>query len=81
MMPFSPQQVQSEETAVNAAGNAAYSNALQNFLMLSQAGGQTGATSLSDHEQFTADNGLIAGSFDTSFSLEPVGGGTSQVSS
>lgn len=71
MTPFSQQQVQSEEAAVNTGGKAAYSNALQNFLTLSQAGGQMGAASLSDHKQFVADNGLIAGSFDTSFSLKP----------
>jgi hypothetical protein len=71
MVPFSQQQVQSEKAAVNNAGQTAYSDALQNFLMLSQAGGQMGTTSLSDQEQFTADNGQISGFFNTSFSLKP----------
>ncbi len=71
LVPFSQQQVQSEEAAVNNAGQTAYTDALQNFMTLSQASGQMETTSLSDHMQFTADNGLISGGFNTSFSLKP----------
>ncbi len=69
MTPFSSQQVQGEEAALGLAGKSAYANALQNFLALSQAGGQIGGTTLNDKEQFVADNGLISGTFNTSLSL------------
>jgi hypothetical protein len=71
LKPFSPEQVQNEEAAVNQESASAYADALQNFLTLSQASGQMGTTTLSDHQEFTADDGLISGSFDTSFSLKP----------
>jgi hypothetical protein len=71
MVPFSQQQVQSEEAAANNASQTAYSDSLQNFMTLSQASGQMEATTLSDKEQFTADNGLVSGFIDTNFSLKP----------
>jgi len=41
----------------------------------------TGDGTLTDHESFTADNGLVAGNFDTTFTLKPVGGGVPPASS
>jgi hypothetical protein len=74
MTPFSQAQVQSEEDLASNARQSAYGNALQNFLALNQAsGGQI--DSVSDQESFTADNGLVSGSYDTSLTLKPVGGG------
>lgn len=75
LVPFSQAQIQSEEAAVATARQNAYANALQNFMTLSEAGGQLGTTTFTDKEQFTADNGLVGGNFDTSLSLKPVGGG------
>ncbi len=73
MTPFSQQQVQSEEDVANNARQSAYGSALQNFMTLSQAGGQI--DSFNDQESFTADNGLVSGNYDTSLTLKPVGGG------
>jgi hypothetical protein len=72
VVPYSQQQIQSEQDAVDSARRAAYDNALHSFLTLSQAGGQLGAGTLTDHEQFTTANGLVSGQFDTSFSLKAV---------
>ena len=73
MTPFSQAQVQSEENLANNARQTAYGNALQNFMALSQAGGQI--DSFTDRESFTADNGLVGGNYETSLTLKPVGGG------
>jgi hypothetical protein len=73
MTPFSQAQVQSEEDLANNARKAAYGNALQNFMALSQAGGQI--DSFTDRESFTADNGLVGGNYETSLTLKAVGGG------
>jgi hypothetical protein len=73
MTPFSQAQVQSEEDLANNARKAAYGNALQNFMALSQAGGQI--DSFTDRESFTADNGLVGGNYETSLTLKSVGGG------
>jgi hypothetical protein len=77
VVPYSQQQIQSEQDTVDSARRAAYDNALHNFLALSQAGGQLGAGTLTDHEQFTTANGLVSGQFDTSFSLKAVTPSTS----
>ncbi len=74
MTPFSQQQIQSEQDAIQTQRKAAYSDALQNFMTLSQASGQLANTTMNDQVQFTGDNGLIGGSFDTSLSLKTVGG-------
>ncbi|THD64341.1 hypothetical protein [Phenylobacterium sp.] len=78
MDPFSPAQVQSEENMVANMGQASFADSLQNFLTLAQAGspnGQVAASSYSDQQQFTGDNGLVSAYFNTSFSLDPAGGG------
>ncbi|HMA50588.1 MAG TPA: hypothetical protein VKP60_12595 [Magnetospirillaceae bacterium] len=72
---FSPQQIQSEQNAIATVRQSSYADALQNFMTLSQAGGQIGGGSYNDQVSFTADNGLVGGNFDTSLTLKPVGGG------
>jgi hypothetical protein len=75
VIPLPQQEVQNELNALATARQAAYSDALQNFMTLSQASGQIGGGTFSDDMKFTADNGMVGGNFDTSFSLKPVGGG------
>lgn len=74
LQPFSQQQIQGELNAIDKVRQTAYADSLQNFMTLSEAGGQMGGGTYSDHVEFTADNGLVGGNFDTSFSLKPVGG-------
>ena len=78
---FSPQQIQSEQNAIATVRQSSYADALQNFMTLSQAGGQIGGGSYNDQVSFTADNGLVGGNFDTSLTLKPVGGGVPPASS
>jgi hypothetical protein len=73
--PFSQEQIQSEQDAIETQRMAAYSDTLQNFLILSQASGQLAGTTMSDHMTFSGDNGLIGGSVDTNLSLSMVSGG------
>ena len=74
-VPFSQQQIQSEQDAIQTQRKASYSDALQNFMTLSQASGQLANSTMSDQVKFTGDNGLIGGSFETDLSLKMVGGG------
>jgi hypothetical protein len=74
LIPFSQQQVQSEENSVASAGQSAYADALQNFMTLSQASGQQGGT-YTDQQSYTSANGMVSANFDTSLTLKPVGGG------
>lgn len=69
---FSQQQVQSELDAIQQQRKASYSDALQNFMTLSQASGQLADTTMTTQTQFTGDNGLIGGSYQTSLSLNQV---------
>lgn len=78
---FSPQQIQSEQDAIATVRQSSYADALQNFMTLSQAGGQIGSGTYNDQVSFTADNGLVGGNFDTSLTLKPVGGGVPSSSS
>lgn len=80
MTPFSQQQIQSEEQAVAKAGKNAYSDALQNFMTLSQASGQLSGGTYTDQQSYVASNGLVSANFDTSLTLKPVGGGIPSVS-
>jgi hypothetical protein len=74
MVPFSAAQVQGEEAMAANMRQISFADSLQNFLTLAQAGspdGQVGASSYSDQQQFTGDNGLVSTFSDTSFSLNP----------
>lgn len=75
MIPFSQQQIQSEYAAVANAGKSAYANALQNFMTLSEAGGQLSTGTLTDHESYSSGDGMVSANFDTSLTLKTVGGG------
>ena len=79
MTPFSQQQIQSEEQAVAKAGKNAYSDALQNFMTLSQASGQLSGGTYTDQQSYVASNGMVAANFDTTLTLKPVGGGIPSV--
>jgi hypothetical protein len=71
---FPQAQIQSEESDLAQMRQTSYSDSLQNFMMLAQAGetnGQVGAATYADQQQFTGDNGLISASFDTSLTLTP----------
>lgn len=76
--PFSPQQIQSEEDMVANMRQQSFADSLQNFLNLSQASspdGQIAASSYSDQQSFTGDNGLVSVAFNASYSLDPSGAG------
>ena len=73
---FPQQQIEQEYAAVDQMDQTAYSNALQNFLTLSQQadsaspGGQTaGSSTYTDQARFVGDNGLISTGFNANFTL------------
>lgn len=73
---YPEQQIEQEYAAVDQMGQTTYSNALQNFLTLSQqansaspSGQAAGTSTYTDQASFVGDNGMISTVFDTNLTL------------